>query len=322
MKSINVMRITMIINIIRTLFLFTLLVSGAVQAQGWPRTFLNADGSTTTLNAPAKRILSTSVSITGTLLAVDAPVIASATTTSGDYFAQWRAVAEQRGVERLWPAGSVDLEMAYAFEPDLIIVSLGGADSALGQLNELRQIAPTVVLDYGGQNWQQLAEKIGEVVGIEQQVAAKISQFDDYIAQTRAALTLPKRQANIISYNGPGVTNPIATPHGSHGMLLKSLGFDIEGPNPAWQTGPSRLNDFVRAHYEHLTELTAPTTFLFNATDAKVPQFLNDPVLANLPSVKTGQVYGLGANSFRIDYFSAHEIVDGIRARFGVRVAP
>lgn len=139
--------------------MFTLLVSSAVQAQGWPRTFLNADGSTTTLNAPAKRILSTSVSITGTLLAVDAPVIASATTTNGDYFAQWRAVAEQRGVERLWPAGSVDLEMAYAFEPDLIIVSLGGADSALGQLNELRQIAPTVVLDYGGQNWQQLAEK-------------------------------------------------------------------------------------------------------------------------------------------------------------------
>src|SRR5690606_7068979 len=127
------MRITMIINIIRKLFLFTLLVSGAAQAQGWPRTFINADGSSTTLNAPAKRILSTSVSITGTLLAVDAPVIASATTTSGDYFAQWRSVAEQRGVERLWPAGSVDLEMAYAFEPDLIIVSLGGADSALGQ---------------------------------------------------------------------------------------------------------------------------------------------------------------------------------------------
>lgn len=306
----------MITNIIKKLSIIVLMMCGSVQAQEWPRVFTNADGSSTTLTAPAKRILSTSVSITGTLLAVDAPVVASATTTNGDYFAQWAPVAEQKRVEPLWPAGSVDLEMAYAYQPDLIIVSLGGADSALGQLDELRQIAPTVVLDYGGQNWQQLAVQIGEVAGIEQQVAAKIAEFDDYVADVRSSVTLPEGQVNIISYNGPGVTNPIANPQGSHGMLLKSLGFDVEGPDPAWQTGPGNLNDFVRSHYEHLTEMTAPTTFLFNATDARVPQFLQDPVLANLPSVKSGQVYGLGANSFRIDYFSAHEIVDGIRARF------
>lgn len=308
----------MIINIINKSLFIMLLISGTVSAeqQGWPRTFLNADGSSTTLHAPAKRILSTSVSITGTLLAVNAPVVASATATTGKYFAQWKSVAVQKGVERLWPAGSVDLELAYAYAPDLIIVSLGGADSALGQLEALRQVAPTVVLDYGGQNWQQLARQIGQVAGIEQQVAEKIEMFDAYIARSRDAMTLPEGPVNIISYNGPGVTNPIATPDGSHGMLLKSLGFDIEGPDPQWQAGPSRLNDFVRSHYEHLTEMKARTTFLFNATDAKVPQFLKDPVLANLPSVQTQQVYGLGANSFRIDYYSAHEIVDGIVARF------
>ncbi|WP_420918379.1 Fe2+-enterobactin ABC transporter substrate-binding protein [Vibrio cincinnatiensis] len=311
------MRNLMIINAIKTLVFITLLMSYPTQAQDWPRVFHNADGSTTTLMAPAKRILSTSVSITGTLLAVDAPVVASATTSNGHYFAQWQAVAEKKGVEPLWPAGSVDLEMVYAYEPDLIIVSLSGADSALGQLAVLRQVAPTVVLDYGGQNWQKLAEKIGEVAGIEQKVAAKISQFDDFIDKTRSTLTLPKGQVNIISYHGPGVTNPIATANGSHGMLLKSLGFDVEEPNPAWQTGSGQLNDFVRSHYEHLIEMTASTTFLLNATDAQVPPFLHAPVLANLPSVKANQVYGLGANSFRIDYFSAHEVIDEIRARFG-----
>jgi iron complex transport system substrate-binding protein len=40
-------------------------------------------------------------------------------------------------------------------------------------------------------------------------------------------------------------------------------------------------------------------------------------VLANLPSVKNGQVFGLGIYSFRIDYYSGKEIVDGIVSKFG-----
>jgi iron complex transport system substrate-binding protein len=33
--------------------------------------------------------------------------------------------------------------------------------------------------------------------------------------------------------------------------------------------------------------------------------------------VQNGQVYGLGENSFRIDYYSATEIVDGVLENFG-----
>lgn len=42
-----------------------------------------------------------------------------------------------------------------------------------------------------------------------------------------------------------------------------------------------------------------------------------DPILANLPSIKNKQVYGLGANSFRIDYYSAQEIISDMVTRFG-----
>ena len=42
-----------------------------------------------------------------------------------------------------------------------------------------------------------------------------------------------------------------------------------------------------------------------------------DPVLANVASVVNEQVYGLGLNSFRIDKYSATEIVDGVVADFG-----
>jgi iron complex transport system substrate-binding protein len=44
---------------------------------------------------------------------------------------------------------------------------------------------------------------------------------------------------------------------------------------------------------------------------------LRDPVLANLPSVAAGQVYGLGRDAFRIDAYSAGQIIDTLLERFG-----
>ena len=42
----------------------------------------------------------------------------------------------------------------------------------------------------------------------------------------------------------------------------------------------------------------------------------DDPVLANVPSVAAGQVYGLGVNSFRMDLYSSTEIVEHVRDLF------
>jgi len=305
----------------RTLLLaglaFALLGSSAMaQDAGWPRTFANADGTTTEIPAQPQKILSTSVSITGTLLAVDAPVVASGSAGNGRFFAQWAPVAEERGVTNAWPAGSVDIEAVYAAEPDLIIVSTSGADSALDQLAEFQAIAPTIVLNYGNQTWQQLAGQIGEATGLEAQVAAKVAEFDQYVAEAAAGIEVPEGTANIISFNGPGQDNPIARAGGVHAQLLAALGFTVEDPNPEWHSQPNQRADFVWAPYEKLVELTSETTFLLSQDDEGAKAFLEDPVLANVPSVKAGQVYGLGANSFRIDYFSATEIVDGIVARF------
>ncbi|MCL2894372.1 Fe2+-enterobactin ABC transporter substrate-binding protein [Brenneria tiliae] len=289
----------------------------AAAQPGWPREFRNADGTATTLTAPPRRILSTSVTITGTLLAVDAPVAASATAANGRFFAQWDKAAQARGVEKLWPAGSVDLEAAYAVAPDLIVVAATGGDSALGQIGELQAIAPTIVLDYGGQTWQDLARQIGAATGLEAQINARIVEFDAAVAAARDRITPPAGKVNIISYNGPGTSNPIATADGVHARLLQSLGFTLEAPDPAWQSSVAPRQDFVWTEYENLTRLSASTTFLLNAGDDKAAAFLADPLLANLPSVKKRQVYGLGVNSFRIDYFSAGEIIAGIVRRFG-----
>ncbi len=309
--------------IVRVVFYVILVLSFPLQAQDklsgyWPREFVNADGSVTVIPEKPKRILSTSVTVTGTLLAINAPLVASASDGRGDFFQQWKSTAEERQLDKLWPAGSIDLEMVYSVAPDLIIVSYSGGDSAKEQMEALSLIAPTIMVDYGKQTWQKLATRLGEAMGMEESTQAVIADFDEYLDKIRNQLSLPDKQANIISYHGAGIVNPIAKTGSPHAQLLKTLGFEIEGPDPSWETYKDKRNDFVRAHYENLTLLKAPVTFLIVADQNKANKLMNDPVLANMPSVKKKQVYGLGLNSFRVDYFSALEIIDTVSDYFRV----
>ncbi|MGO3743659.1 Fe2+-enterobactin ABC transporter substrate-binding protein, partial [Kerstersia sp.] len=250
----------------------------ASAAQSWPRDFKNADGSITHIPAQPKRILSTSPTITGTLLAIDAPVVASATAANGKFFEQWAKVAQDRQLEQAWPAGRVDLETAYAFAPDLIVVATSGADSALEHIASLRQIAPTIVLDYGRRSWQELARQLAQATGLEAEADARIADFDAFVTQAREQIKLPAGQANIISYNGAVMENPLGTRTGAHGRLLAALGFDIEAPDPAWQSNADVNHDFIWAPYEKLPQLKAETTFLLRVGDERRDAFLKDPV--------------------------------------------
>ena len=290
--------------------------TGQTSSEQWPRTFTNADGSTTTIESKPERIVST-VSVTGTLLSIDAPVVASTAAGNGDFFGQWAEVADTRGVTPLFPAGSVDIEALIGQAPDLIVTSASGADTLAGNLDELNEIAPTIVVDQAGQTWQELAEDLGEATGLEDEATAAIGDFDAYVSEAAGRITVPEGTANIVAFNGPGETNPVARAGSAQAGILTALGFELEDPPVAWHSQPQAREDFVFAPYENLTELTARTTFILSRDDAGAQEFARDPVLANLPSVEAGAVYGLGTNSFRVDRFSATEIVDTVVENFG-----
>ncbi|MDQ1123423.1 Fe2+-enterobactin ABC transporter substrate-binding protein [Microbacterium trichothecenolyticum] len=282
----------------------------------WPRVFENADGTTTEIPVQPKRILSTAVSVTGTLLAIDAPVVASGSQVGGVWFDQWADIAQERAVTNLWSVGEFDLEAVMANEPDLIVVATSGRDALTDQVADLQSIAPTIVVDYGAQTWQDLAVELGEATGLEGEAQKTIADFDALVHETADAITVPDGTANVISFNGPGQDNPIARVGGSHADLLESLGFTVEDPDPAWHTQAQQRADFVWATYENLLQLTSETTFILSADDDTAKRFAADPVLANVPSVAAGQVYGLGANSFRMDLYSSTEIVEHVRDLF------
>lgn len=293
----------------------------AAAAAGWPVLHRNPDGSQVSIPVQPRRILSTSVTLTGSLLAIDAPVVASSLNGNRRFFDQWSAVAETRKVQRLWALNAVDLEAVDLAKPDLIVVSASGADSALESVRELSQIAPTIVVDYAANSWQEVARQLGRASGLSAQAEQRVAKFADKTRSVAAAIRVPDGLTAIVSYNGPGMINPVAMPKGSHGALLSSLGFRMEQPDPRWHSGLDIPDDFVKAQYENLSTLKARTVFLLRQDDNDVANLLRDRVLARLPAVQTKQVYGMGKNSFRIDYYSANEIVDSIHRRFAKTTA-
>lgn len=292
-------------------------------ASDWPRTITHEAGETT-IEALPENIVSTALSVTGTLLAIDAPVTATAytpakggTADGNGFFTQWADVAVERGVEPLYPIGEFDLESVIASDPDLIVVSTSGNDSVLDQYETLSGIAPTIVVNYGDQSWQDLAGELGAATGHEQDAADVVASFDEKVAATADRLALgADATASIVSYN-PGKASPVGKRGGPHAQLLQDLGFTVVEPDPQYDTSAQTREDFSFSSYEGLAEsATGDYTFLISADQKKAEAFKADPTLANVPGVANDRVYPLGLASFRLDYYSSTQIVDWFGREF------
>ena len=291
----------------------------------WPRTVSHEAGEATIDEAPL-RIVSTSPSITGSLLAIGAPVIASAATTPSGltdddgFFTQWADVAHERGVEIAYTDLELDIDAIDLLEPDLIIGSSNGGDATVEAYDQLSQIAPTVMLDYGTVTWQELATELGEAVGLEDAAAETIAEYDSWVAEQAGLIALPEQPATAFVYLGAdGVwafdeTSPQAE-------LLTSLGFDYATlPEEHLADGKVGANGVDAITSENLAGALEGSQTLFAVAMAggdPVEPFVADPLVANLPAVTADRVYSMGAEAFRLDYYSARSTVELIVDTFG-----
>lgn len=307
--------------------LFTLMVSllpNAADADKWPRTISHEKGKLVLEQAP-QRVVSTTPSVTGILLAMDAPVVASAATSRGPltddkgFFSQWAEVADQRGVEPLYRDLQFDIEAIIGAAPDLLVGSSSGADSVMQHYPELEALGlPVVIVDYSSHSWQEIARQLGRATGHEGEAESAIRRFDDYVAETSKTMRVPEGKATIVGYDIAG-SYSIGRPESPQAQLLTALGFDI-APLPATMRGEvTRSSNFDFISRENLSAaITGETVFLMSGSDENAQAFMDDQVLANHPAVKAGQVYPLGKSSFRIDYYSGQQMVDNVAERFQI----
>ncbi|MFK0386382.1 Fe2+-enterobactin ABC transporter substrate-binding protein [Agrobacterium sp. NPDC090273] len=284
----------------------------------WPREIEHAKGKLTLLAKP-QRIISTAPSLTGILLAIGAPVVASAATTPSGmtdptgFFSQWSDVAHQRGVEVLYGNLVFDIEAVIGWNPDLIIGSSTGADSVAQHYAELNhQHLPVMIVDYANHGWQDVARQLGRATGREEQAEAAIKEFDQYAADAATKLALAASKVTVVGYNIGG-SYSIGKPESAQAQVLSSLGMTVAGLPDTLRGGVTRSSDFDFISHENLpAAITGDTVFLLRANPKDVDAFLADPILANLPAVINRRVYPLGQSSFRIDYYSGRQMIDTV----------
>lgn len=290
----------------------------------WPRT-IEHEAGTTELAAQPTRIVSTSPSITGSLLAIDAPLVASAAapktalTDENGFFSQWSDVAAENGVEVLYADLELDLDAIELFEPDLIIGSANGKDVVLDAYDQLDEIADTVLLDYGVQSWQDLMVELGTVTGLEEEAEETIAEYDEWVDEQAARMEVPEQPTTALSYLGAdgawafGDSSPQAD-------LLTSLGFDyrpLAAEHLTEQSSGGEGVDIVTSENLPFALDGSRSVFIVPLSDEdSVSTFVSDPLLANQEAVAEDHVYSLGAASFRLDYYSAKITVEHIVSTF------
>lgn len=278
------------------------------------------------LTAQPKRIVSTSVTITGTLLAIDAPVIGTGgahpnteVSDENGFFRQWADVAKQRKVKSLYQ-GQVDVEAVASLVPDLIIVSATSGDSALHLHEQLSAIAPVMVVNYDDKSWIELAQFLGAALGREKQAEFISRQFEQRITRVKSMISLPPQPSTAMVYISSDIGANVWTEYSAHGKLLNALGFKLASVPHG--IAANKLDDSrkdiiqLNADENFASAITGASILLFSADEKKVKQIKSDKFLALLPAISKAQVYALGLDSFRLDYYSANNLLDLMKTKF------
>lgn len=290
----------------------------------WPRHLSTSKGEVV-LKQPPRRIVSTSVTLTGSLLAIEAPVIASGVTQPGKrladdrgFFRQWGDIASARGVKPL-PTGEASLEAIAAQDPDLIVVSATGKDSAVTLYDRLSLIAPTLVINYDQQSWQQTERQLAKATGKETEAEASIQSFARRVAAVKAAIVLPPQPVSALVFNPQSQAANLWTRDSAQGQLLESLGFTLATVPAELAQAQRRLQrkDIIPLSGESLvTGINGQSVLMFAADQSGKVALLSAPLLAASPAVQHQQVYTLGNDSFRLDYYSANHLLTRLRDLF------
>lgn len=288
-------------------------------AASWPVEIEHVYG-TTTIDEQPESVASASVSMTGHLLAADAPVVASMTTSpespisdENGFFLQWADVAVDDGVEPI-PGPEINIEAIAAAQPDLIVGSAVGGDAVDEETyGLLSEIAPTIVLDHSGTTWQDLTTVLGEAVGHPDAAEASIASFDELVAEV-AAGNEPTNEVVALVHNPDGMN--VFTAESAHGQLLESLGYTLhelpEGAAAESENEGGNRSDIVAVSLENASTAFGDSTIFFVLDDQDSVDALGteQAVLGALPAFEEGRAVALGPTSFRLDWFSATDVAE------------
>ena len=119
---------------------------------------------------------------------------------------------------------------------------------------------------------------------------------------------------------GSGASANIWTPDSAQAKLLEEVGFELaEVPEgTAGQGEMDKRADIVEVTGENLSKaVTGESVFLFNANEKTAASYAKNSLVESTPAVKNDAIFAMGLDSFRLDYYSATNVLDRIEDEFG-----
>ncbi|WP_448851593.1 Fe2+-enterobactin ABC transporter substrate-binding protein [Corynebacterium sp. 335C] len=297
------------------------------EEQSFPRTVETLDGkgepTEVTIEAKPERVVSASVSLTGALLAVDAPVVATGGGGKGPIFTKeegfgtsWADEAREEGVESLYRL-EPSAEAILAQKPDLVVMSNVGQDKATDIYDQLAGVVPVVVIDYSDKSWLDVTKAVGEATGHAKEAEKAIADYEAAVKEAKDSITAPEQPVNLVSLPKEGVN--FFTADSAQGRVLTDLGIEVAQPSKDLAGGTAQgkdRGDVVGVAPENVgVAFDGKSAFLLNLNGKTTPETLvkKFPELADAEAVKNDRVYELPGSLFRIDYFSAMEMVETLK---------
>lgn len=254
--------------------------SSAQANETWPRTVATDHGEVK-IPAKPKKVVSAAVTLTGSLLAIGAPVVASAggqkgtpLTDDNGFFTQWSQVADKEHVKVLDLNPSA--ESILAEKPDLVVMSSTGQDATPDLYEQISEAVPTVMIDYSDKDWQDVATMLGKATGLEKKTSNVIKKFDDTVAKARDEIKKPAQPVTPLVYTPQNKSARVWTKESAQGKLLTKLGFTLaDVPESArGANSMGQRSDVYVVSAENLpTAATGKTAFLFAADDKAVDAY-------------------------------------------------
>jgi ferric enterobactin transport system substrate-binding protein len=198
-------------------------------------------------------------------------------------------------------------------------VSATGGDSARKIYDQLSQIAPTLLISYDDKDWQTIATQLGAMTGHEQDAAAAIKDFSNKLSTTKQKIHLPPQPTTAMVYYEDNSGANVWTANSAQGRLLLDLGFTLATiPDAAkGDTSMGIRKDITQLTGEKFSEgLQGKTMLLFTADDSTVAKVKNNKFLQQNPAISGNRVYAVGFDTFRIDYYSASNMLKRIEQHF------
>lgn len=282
----------------------------------FPLTFKNSDGTTTEIKSQPKNIVSTSVVLTGDMLAIDAPVKASGASVPnvpGDddqgFFTQWSAVAKEKGVKALYSKSELNLEAVTAAKPDLIVVGQSGGDSQYDKVAQLKKIAPVIVVNYLTQDWQGVTKQLAEATGHTADYDKTIKGYNEKMAAYKAAMNPPAEEVQSIVFQGK-TGAAFVLPNSTYDDVYKSLGIKLAPTDKSLaekgEGGNAREDVAFMSPENAIKSLKSKILLMLDADADTLKAFKSETGYATSPATgKDGKIVTLGHETFKIDYYSA-----------------